>query len=502
MAQALETYLEQKQPSSQQLIIDCGATHHMFNNLQLFSSALKPTSIQVATRDVNSNLTALGIGMTPWHDRLGNPGPEVLKLLGIEANKNNCLICEANKSHKKPFNNHFEQAVNTLDCVHMDIVGTVTPSSVSGNCYFLTIVDQASSFKIIKFLKKKLEVFVNFCIAKKAMKSLQKKTLKRLVTNRGGEFVNHNFKKLSNDCENVHIMAPPETPQHNGFAERANRTILEKTHCLMSQANLPKNYWEDTVSTAVLLLNLSPTASRKNQSPHFLWTNTLPKLERLRTFGCREVIHNLKWQYKGEMEPPGQPGILIGYDNNNTAYCIVRLSNAKVLVTHHSTFNENVFPFLPPIIDNMFSFPLDFNITAPTPNNEMETEATETCKPTATIQDIEESNNEALQTQQPRIKIIGPHNPMLISSEVNNINILPYKRRKNALLITINKAPNTYSKVIKSKDNSLWQQAINNELTNMEALKVWDVVELQDGYEIVGTTWVFKIKKNELNEPI
>ncbi|MBW0477382.1 hypothetical protein O181_017097 [Austropuccinia psidii MF-1] len=278
MAQALATYLEQQQPSSQQLIIDCGATHHMFNNLKLFSSSLKPTSIQVATGDVNSNLTAVGIGTvkiisnnkiltvekclyvpglkcmlisllqlfkeeltvnrrdntfnlmsqgkeilrgkiinklmistysiptslftssdkTPWHDRLGHPGPAVLKLLGIEADKNNCLICEANKSHR--------QALNTLDCVHMDI-------------------------------------------------------------------------------------------------------------------------------------------------------------------------------------------------------------------------------------------------------------------------DIEERNNEALPTQQPRIKIIGLQNPMLIDLAVNNINILPYKRRRNALLTTVNEAPNMYSKAIKSKYNSLWQQAINNELTNMEALK-------------------------------
>ncbi|MBW0569379.1 hypothetical protein O181_109094, partial [Austropuccinia psidii MF-1] len=200
-SQALATYLEQQQPSSQQLIIDYGATHHMFNNLQLFLSTLKPTSIQVATGDANSNLTALGIrtvkiisdnkaltfenflyiarlkcnlisllellkeeptvnrrdntfnlmsqgkeilrvkiinklmistysvptshltstNKTPWHDRLGHPGPAVLKSLGIEVDKDNCLICEANKSHKQPFKNHFEQALNTLDCVHMDI---------------------------------------------------------------------------------------------------------------------------------------------------------------------------------------------------------------------------------------------------------------------------------------------------------------------------------------------------------------------------------------------
>ncbi|MBW0498326.1 hypothetical protein O181_038041 [Austropuccinia psidii MF-1] len=107
------------------------------------------------------------------------------------------------------------------------------------------------------------------------------------------------------------------------------------------------------------------------------------------------------------MEPPGQPGILIGYDNDNTAYRIVWLSDTKVLVTHHEAFNETLFPFLSARTENTLSPPLDLNITTPTPNNEMETEATETCKLTAqTVQDIEENNDKTLPTQQPRIKIM------------------------------------------------------------------------------------------------
>ncbi|MBW0525125.1 hypothetical protein O181_064840 [Austropuccinia psidii MF-1] len=36
----------------------------------------------------------------------------------------------------------------------------------------------------------------------------------------------------------------------------------------------------------------------------------------------------------------------------------------------------------------------------------------------------------------------------------------------------------------------------------MNHLKVWDMVKKQDNYKVVGTTWVFKIKKNNQNEPI
>ncbi|MBW0535432.1 hypothetical protein O181_075147 [Austropuccinia psidii MF-1] len=345
----------------------------------------------------------------------------------------------------------------------MDVVGPVTPPSVSGNCYFLAILDQVSSFKVVKFLKKKSEVFNQFHSSKNAMENLQNRTLKWLVTDRGGEFVNHSFKKLAEDCRYTHIMAPPETPQHNG-------------------------YWADAVNTAVLLSNLSPTASRGNQSPHFLCPNTSPKLNRLRKFGCRAVIQNLKCQYESKMEPPGQTGILIGYNNDNTAYRIVRLKDSKVSVTHHATFNKQVFPKLSTTSKNTLTFfHKDIN-TSRTPDTETNTKTLNNSNLTTATQaaDSTPPADETLDTAEwpssapLQIRIVGPRHPTLINSAVDNLNILPYKRRTTALLTIADEAPNTYIGAINSENSSLWQKAIEKELTNMTTLKVWDVIELQD----------------------
>ncbi|MBW0505653.1 hypothetical protein O181_045368 [Austropuccinia psidii MF-1] len=108
----------------------------------------------------------------------------------------------------------------------------------------------------------------------------------------------------------------------------------------------------------------------------------------------------------------------------------------------------------------------------------------------------------ATQTQVPCIKIIGPRHPTLITAELNDLNILPYKRRPMALLTASNKTPQTYCGALKSGSHLLWKEAINKELENMHLLKVWDVVDLHEDYKLVGTTWVFKIKRNKLNEPI
>ncbi|MBW0505652.1 hypothetical protein O181_045367 [Austropuccinia psidii MF-1] len=358
------------QPREDQLILDCGASHHMFNSLKPFVNTPKGTSIHMATGDANSKLSEVGIGSVKilnhnntltlkeclyvpnlkcnlisllelfkeqltvnrkdnffslnsngkvimhskiinklmvinytipktlltnqinnlWHDRLGNPRDSVLKQLGLPTPQDNCLVCKTDKAHKQPFNSHFEPAPSTLDCVHIDVVGTINPPSVLGKHDFLTIVDQSSSYKIVKFLQKKSEVFEKFQATKIVMENTQDKKLKKLLSDRGGEFLNNEFKKLSNECGFIHIFSPPETPQHNAFAERANQTILEKACCLLGGSNLPANFWADAVNTAVLLSNLSPTASRKNHSPHFLWTNTPARLTRLRKFGFRAVV--------------------------------------------------------------------------------------------------------------------------------------------------------------------------------------------------------------------
>ncbi|MBW0534947.1 hypothetical protein O181_074662 [Austropuccinia psidii MF-1] len=43
----------------------------------------------------------------------------------------------------------------------------------------------------------------------------------------------------------------------------------------------------------------------------------------------------------------------------------------------------------------------------------------------------------------------------------------------------------------------MWRKAIQKELQHMEELKVWDLVQLHPVYRLVGTTWVFKLKKDK-----
>ncbi|MBW0461422.1 hypothetical protein O181_001137 [Austropuccinia psidii MF-1] len=54
-------------------------------------------------------------------------------------------------------------------------------------------------------------------------------------------------------------------------------------------------------------------------------------------------------------------------------------------------------------------------------------------------------------------------------------------------------------KAIKSNSCEYWRKAIKKELQNMIYLNVWEEVAVENSYKLIGTTWVFKTKRDGLN---
>ncbi|MBW0577153.1 hypothetical protein O181_116868, partial [Austropuccinia psidii MF-1] len=423
-AQALHTNADSRS-SPGKLVVDCGATHHIFHSEDSFTSLSKYSTLAVTTGDSSSNLMAEGVGTVnllsknqvlmlpntlfvpklncnlvsllklfdkkltfnrdsdsfiltakgkeiiqgktennpmkvnyhlptvykmivianPWHERLGHAGSSVIKSMGLPLSEDSCIICDLNKIHCLPFKGHFEPADLPLDCVHIDLVGPILSPSISGCCYFGTIVDQATSYKVILILKNKLDSFGQFTIAKKKMETQQDRLLKRLISDQGGEFLNSHFKQLLDECRFIHTFSPAYTPEHNGFAKRANQTILEKARCMLNASKLPKSYWAKAVSTATLLSNYTPTPSRHNHSHYAMWTKLSPRIKKLRVFGCQAFVMTPKEHQQRKLGPTEEEGIFLGY-KNDSAYCILFLLETKVVISKHARFNETVFPDL------------------------------------------------------------------------------------------------------------------------------------------------------------
>ncbi|MBW0497926.1 hypothetical protein O181_037641 [Austropuccinia psidii MF-1] len=98
--------------------------------------------------------------------------------------------------------------------------------------------------------------------------------------------------------------------------------------------------------------------------------------------------------------------------------------------------------------------------------------------------------------------IIGPRHPTLITSDINPTHILPYPRREKTFLTSSDYTPRTDRLALQCKDRDKWTAAIAKELSAMNDLNIWDIIELKDDYKLVGTTWVFKMKKDHLKQTI
>ncbi|MBW0499533.1 hypothetical protein O181_039248 [Austropuccinia psidii MF-1] len=66
-----------------------------------------------------------------------------------------------------------------------------------------------------------------------------------------------------------------------------------------------------------------------------------------------------------------------------------------------------------------------------------------------------------------------------------------------AHLTLLDDTPRTFNGALKSPAKDVWREAIQKELRSMKELKVWEPVELDPAYKIVGTTWVFKLKRDK-----
>ncbi|GJT74021.1 retrovirus-related pol polyprotein from transposon TNT 1-94 [Tanacetum coccineum] len=82
------------------------------------------------------------------------------------------------------------------------------------------------------------------------------------------------------------------SPQHNGLAERMNKTLLNKVRCLLIQSGLPDSFWAEATVTVAYLINRSPSTALEKNTPMDLWSGHRLNYEMLREyFGWCWLIH-------------------------------------------------------------------------------------------------------------------------------------------------------------------------------------------------------------------
>ncbi|KAH9735646.1 Integrase catalytic domain-containing protein [Citrus sinensis] len=144
-----------------------------------------------------------------------------------------------------------------LNYVQADLWGPAQVPSLSGGRYFMSVIDDYSRKVWIYILKTKDQVLEKF------------KIWKTLV-------------ETQSDFKGIRRF----TPQQNGLAEMMNRTLVDKTKCLLINSKLPMSFWAEVVSTTSYLVNKSSSAAIGFKTPEELWSGKPGRYEHLR---CREA---------------------------------------------------------------------------------------------------------------------------------------------------------------------------------------------------------------------
>ncbi|KAI3746516.1 hypothetical protein L6452_08950 [Arctium lappa] len=253
-----------------------------------------------------------------WHRRLSHlnfryinklvRGKLVKGLLELKYEKEHlCAACEKGKMKRAAHKPKPEPSTSSpLELLHMDLCGPIRTQSLGGKKYVLVIVDDYSRYTWVKFLRSKDE------------------TPEVLIT----------FLKTTQ-------YSAARTPQQNGVVERRNRTLVEAARTMLSQSDLPLFLWAKAVSTACHTQNRSIIHRRFQKTPYELINNRTPTIKYFHIFGCKCFVLNDR-ESLNKFSAKADEGIFIGYSSTSAAYRVYIKKSKTVVESVNVTFDEEM----------------------------------------------------------------------------------------------------------------------------------------------------------------
>lgn len=472
-----------------------------------------------------------------WHRRFGhlNMG-DLCKMtqkemvrgmrLGI-TNDFSCVTCALCKICTKPFNEDnalFTSSV--LDLIHTDICGPFRIPSQSGSVYFITFTDDFSRYMTTYFLKKKSDAPK---VLKEFVASSEKQTGKKVKcirSDNGREYVNCELNEFFKSKGIIHQRSVSYTPQQNGVAERANRTLVEMARCMLEESKLPQYLWSEAINTATYIRNRSPTKVLKDKTPHECWFGYKPSVKHMRAFGC-DAIALIKQPGRSKLQPKGKILSFVGYANHIKGYRLYDKDHKTIIISRDVIFfeekstqyeSDNKISSLDTMstiffdADNQKDRKTENASDIFTKNNiervaqdsvsdvvqDAASNSVEVGTENALAEDVIESEQRLLVEQEPFVEDDNTE-----SSGGRRINLRPRKvaaantgrETANKLMTTV-PDPVTVKEALQSDNALQWKKAMQEEYDSLVKNNTWDLVSKPKQKNIIGCKWVFTTKRN------
>lgn len=473
-----------------------------------------------------------------WHRRLGHMSYDYMKnvqqIIDPSCNyefKNKmeaCDICLKGKQCRLPFQHIGTRASEPLELVHSDLCGPMEVESLAGSRYFFTLIDDFTHKVFIYCLKRKDQVYETFVNFKNFVENQSGKKIKILRTDNGGEYCNNVLRSFLQSAGIQHQLTVPYTPQQNGVAERMNRSIVEKARCMLIDADMDKRFWAEAVSTAVYVINRSPTRSLVDKTPEEAWLNFKPNLNNLRVFGCKAMVHIPKCKRR-KFDAKSEECTFVGYDENTKGYRVYSSRTGNVFLSRDVVFCENKFnseyvPQTGGIYNYGFPFGDEIEIGAVDVQKNDENKILTDQVEEENVNCLEEENN--VEVEEDEVNTENDDSFHSFPDEALNLNadrdddvyvppvpVVPIatQLRRSARtpkpknlddFITYNAVSGSNSDPLSVKealdrpDANLWKSAMQREYDSLLENKTWCLEDLPKNKKLINCKWVFKVKSD------
>nr|GEY95787.1 ribonuclease H-like domain-containing protein [Tanacetum cinerariifolium] len=129
-------------------------------------------------------------------------------------------------------------------------------------------------------------------------------------------------------------------PQHNGIAERKNKTFIKAARTMLADSLLPIPFWVEVVNTACYIQNRVLVTKPHNKTSYELLLSRTPSIGFMRPFGCPVTILNTL-DPLGKFNRKADEGFLVGYFVSSKAFRVFNSKTRIIQETLHINFLEN-----------------------------------------------------------------------------------------------------------------------------------------------------------------
>ncbi|KAM1487717.1 hypothetical protein ACFX2I_001756 [Malus domestica] len=458
-----------------------------------------------------------------WHKRLGHMSEKGLQVLAKKSHipfakgtsLNSCEHCLFGKQRRVSFSVPSTKKGNLLDLVYSDVCGPMEVESLGRNKYFVTYIDDASRRVWVYLLKSKDQVFQTFQEFHAMVERETGKPLKCLRSDNGGEYTSHQFREYCVKHGIRHEKTVPGTPQHNGVAERMNRTIMEKVRCMLRTAKLSKQFWGEAVRTACYLINRSPSVPLGLDVPERVWTGNDVSYSHLKVFGCKAFVHVPKEQ-RSKLDYKATPCIFLGYGGEDFGYRLWDPYQKKFIRSRDVVFYEEqtigdsdkeaqpdgAVRGVDPLASDEESHDDIPEATAnevPAESDNANQEEPDQDVPDHEIADQGEPSQEEQIQGEP-----NQGEPPALQENEDQVRRSIRSRRPSTkyssseyIMLTNYGEPETYEEARAHNDSDKWMKAMESEMDSLSKNDTYELVELPKGRKALKNKWVFKLKRDD-----